>query len=421
MCRSGHGIKETPMNTDTLDSIDGLAAKVRSDFPLLDTEVDGHPLVYLDSAATSLTPRAVADEMMRYYLEISANVHRGKHFLSETASDDVEEARMAVAEMTGFRSNEVVFTANATASLNLVARGLPVRSEDLVLLPMDGHHSALLPWRDRCRVEYVPLAADGRADLERYAALLGEGPRVVVLNHCSNVTGIYSPVAEMARLARAAGTVTVLDAAQSVPHHRVLVPEVDFLAFSAHKMLGPTGLGVLCGRYDQLSRITPSVLGGGVVDWVDLERHDLRKLPHRLEAGTPHIAGIYGLHAAIRYLNAIGWSALADHDRALGRLLLDEAGKRSYLRIVAGSRAERGGIVSVAVSGNARLKSAAQILSDSYGVMCRTGHMCAQPLVDHYTDGEVLRMSAYLYTTSTDVRTVFAALDEVVQVAGSTR
>jgi cysteine desulfurase/selenocysteine lyase len=224
----------------------------------------------------------------------------------------------------------------------------------------------------------------------------------------------------MARLARDAGAVTVLDAAQSVPHHRVRCPDVDFLAFSAHKMLGPTGLGVLCGRYRELSQLIPSAIGGGTVDWVDLYRHDLRKLPHRLEAGTPNVGGIYGLHAAIRYLSRIGWADLADHDRAMGTLLIEEAARRPFLNVVgAGADAVRGGIVSFSVAGNPRLKGAAKILSDSYGVMCRTGHMCAQPLVDHYTDGEVLRVSAYLYTTSADVRTVFAALDDIVQVGGA--
>jgi cysteine desulfurase / selenocysteine lyase len=399
-----------------------LAARIRPDFPLLHAEVDGNPVVYLDSAATSLTPTPVLDAMNRFYNEVGGNVHRGKHHLSETASNDVEQARINVAEFTGFRSNEVVFTANATASLNLVARGIPLTGDDLVLVPLDGHHSAILPWRERVRVEYIPLDEHAEVDLDRYAGLLDLRPRVVVLNHCSNVTGGYAPVAEMARMAKDVGAVTVLDAAQSIPHRRVAIPHVDFLAFSAHKMLGPTGIGVLCGRYEELARLTVPALGGGTVDWVDTERFDLRKLPHRLEAGTPNIAGIYGLDAALGYLSGLGWDAVAAHDRELGTALINEVARRPYLRPV-GARpgADRGAIMSFSVASNPRLKAAAKILSDSYGIMCRTGHMCAQPLVDRFTDDEVLRVSAYVYNTAAEITEVLDAVDDIVGVLGTAR
>jgi cysteine desulfurase / selenocysteine lyase len=406
----------------TVSLADELAAQIRPDFPLLQTDVDGNALVYLDNAATSLTPRPVVEAVNHYYNEVSANVHRGKHYLSETASDDFEQARTAVAELTGYLSNEVVFTTNATASLNMVACGFPLAEDDLVLLPFDGHHSAILPWRQRARVEYVPLGDDAVVDLNRYADLLRRRPRVVVLSHCSNVTGIYAPVARMAQLAKEAGAVTVVDAAQSIPHGPVLSPHIDFLAFSAHKMLGPTGIGVLCGRYDELARLAPQSLGGGTVDWVDTGRFDLRKLPHRLEAGTPHIAGAYGLRAAIRYLAAIGWEKIAAHDRELGSVLLEQAARRPAMRLVGeASSAERGGIASFAIAGNPRLKSAAKILSDSYGIMCRTGHMCAQPLVDRFGGGEVLRVSGYIYNTTAEIGKLFDAVDEIVPVVGTQR
>jgi cysteine desulfurase / selenocysteine lyase len=396
-----------------------LAAKVRRDFPILDTDVDGNRIIYLDSAATSLTPKAVTDEMARYYHQVGANIHRGKHFLSEQASDDVERVRLVVARLTGYMGNEVVFTANATAGLNLVAGGLPLAEDDTVLVSFEAHHSALLPWRARANVRTIPLTDGHDVDHDRYAELLAGRPKVVVLNHCSNVSGTYVPVERMAALAKRAGAITVVDAAQSIGHRAIDTADIDFLAFSAHKMLGPTGIGVLCGRYDQLNRITPSMLGGGVVDWVDAERYDLRKVPHRFEAGTPHIAGVYGLGAAIEYLNAIGFDALAGHDTELGRAMRTEIATRPYLRAVgAAEAADNGAILSLTVDGVHNLKEIAHILSDSYGVMCRTGHMCAQPFVDRMTGDEVLRISGYVYNDTADIAVVFAALDEITRSLG---
>lgn len=410
------------MDSTSAGAAEDLSVRTRDDFPLLSTAVDGNPVVYLDNAATSLKPRQVVDAVTHYYTAVSANIHRGKHYLSETASDEFEVARLAVATYTGFRGNEVVFTANTTAALNLVAQSLPVAPDDTVLVSFDGHHSALLPWRGRARVRHIPLDDGAEVDLDRYADLLRSRPRVVVLNHCSNVTGIYAPVERMARMAKEVGAVTVVDAAQSLPHRKVNCQDIDFLVFSAHKMLGPTGLGVLCGRYDHLATLAPPALGGGVVDWVDTERFEPRKLPHRLEAGTPHIAGVYGLHAALRYLTELGDQALREHDRVLGSVLLTEASTRPRLRVIgAGEHADRGGILSFGVEGSHRLKEMAKILSDTYGIMCRTGHMCAQPLVDRFTDGEVLRVSAYLYNTVHEIKSLFSAIDEVVDVVSATR
>jgi cysteine desulfurase / selenocysteine lyase len=237
----------------------------------------------------------------------------------------------------------------------------------------------------------------------------------VALTHCSNVTGVYAPVKEMAALAKEAGAVTVVDAAQSAPHRRLELEDVDFVTFSAHKMLGPTGVGVLCGDYERLDRLEPYLLGGGVVDWVDLDRYELRRIPQRFEAGTPNIGGVYGLGAALAYLGDIGHAALAAHDRALARRQLEEALARPYLSVIGPTshRVDRAATLSVAVRGTPNLKEIARILSDSYGVMCRTGHMCAQPLVDRLAGGQVLRMSTYLYNTVDEIRGAFAALDAV--------
>ncbi|MGC1283802.1 MAG: aminotransferase class V-fold PLP-dependent enzyme [Streptosporangiaceae bacterium] len=399
-----------------------LASRTRPDFPLLQTTVDGNRIVYLDNAATSLTPRQVTDEMARFYHQVGANVHRGKHFLSEQASNDFEEVRALVAQFTGFQSNEVVFTANATASINMIAAGLQLTPDQVVLVPFDSHHSAMLPWRRCADVRYLPVDRDGLVELDRFAELLRSRPAVVMLNHCSNVSGAYAPVHQMAAMAKEAGALTVVDAAQSIGHRSVRDEHFDFLAFSAHKMLGPTGIGVLCGRYQHLSRLQPTSLGGGTVDWVDTERYEIRKVPHALEAGTPDIAGAYGLGAAVRYLTSIGHEALADHDRAFGAALTAEALCRPYLRVLGPcGGADRGAILSFTVDGVHNLKEIAKILSDSYGVMCRTGHMCAQPFVDRFTDDEVLRVSGYVYNDHDDISLLFSALDAVVMVVGAGR
>ncbi|MFI0418777.1 aminotransferase class V-fold PLP-dependent enzyme [Spongiactinospora sp. 9N601] len=400
-----------------------LPSRIRADFPILETDVDGNRLVYLDSAATSLTPRQVLKEMERYYTEVGANIHRGTHYLSECASDDYERVRLKIAQFTGFRGNEVVFVPNTTMAMNLLAQGLPLRDAATVLVPFDAHHSALLPWRRKARVRCIPVDPGGVVMLDRYADLLRDRPDVVVLNHCSNVSGVYAPLERMARMAKEAGAITVVDAAQSIGHRRVHCPDVDFLTFSAHKMLGPTGVGVLCGRSEYLETVEPAALGGGTVDWVDMKQHVTRKLPHRLEAGTPDIAGVYGLGAAVDYLLAIGHDRLEAHDREMGAALASALSRQVGLRMLGPEpeTADRGGILSFAIVGVHSMKEIAKILSDAHGVMCRTGHMCAQPFVDAFTDDEVLRVSTYLYNGQDDLAVFCAALEETLKAVGAGR
>jgi cysteine desulfurase/selenocysteine lyase len=264
-------------------------------------------------------------------------------------------------------------------------------------------------------VEWLPVRPDGTHDLESYAGLLTRRPALVAVTHCSNVTGRYAPVAEMAALAREHGALTVVDAAQSVPHRRVRLPELgaDAIAFSGHKMLGPTGIGVLAITPALAGRLAPASLGGGVVDWVDQDAWVLRRAPHRYEAGTPHIAGAYGLRAAIDYLDGLGMPDVAEHDRGLAELLYAEAARRDYLSVLCPGPGERSATLSAAVHGIGDLTELARALSDSYGVMCRSGHLCAQPLVDSLAGTAVLRLSAYLYNTRDDIHRAFAALDEL--------
>jgi cysteine desulfurase/selenocysteine lyase len=393
-----------------------------ADFPVLSRDVDGSPVVYLDSAATSLTPRSVVDAVAGYYTGVSANIHRGKHMLSEEASEEYEAARARVARFVGAQANHVVFTANTTHALHLVAAGLPLRPDDTVLVSADAHHSLQLPLRQRAAVRWIPYDATGAVDREAYADLLRGQPRLVALTQCSNVTGGYAPVAELAELARAAGAMTIVDGAQSVPHRAVDLHRLgaDALAFSAHKLLGPTGIGVLALSPRLAEQLSPVLPGGGTVDWVDEAGWVPRRVPYRFEAGTPHIAGAYGLRAAVDYLERLGMAEVAAHDESLGRLLRAEAARRDFVRVLGAGR-EGGGIVSFTLRGVTDLGPVARALSDSYGVMCRTGHLCSQPFVQGRAGGQVLRMSTYVYTSGADVATAFEALDELYSMFGRAR
>lgn len=405
-------------NDNNLDNnLECIAAVSREeDFPIFSREIDDNPLIYLDSAATSLQPRQVVSEMSRYYLEISANIHRGKHYLSEEVSTEYEEGRYKVAQFLGCAGNEVVFVRNTTEALNIVARGLDLAKDDIVVVCTDSHHSNYLPWLGRAEVKLVRVGPQGGVDLEHYRELLKLNPRVVALTHCSNVSGLYVPLDEMIRPAKEVGALVVVDAAQSIPHRRLNVGslDIDFLAFSAHKMLGPTGIGVLYGKQTHLRDMRPFCLGGGMVDWVDTSGYRTRKIPHKFEAGTPHIAGVYGLTEAVKYLEKIGFHRLEAHDLELSKLLFSEAGKRDYLEVAApGPHADRCAILSFKMKGVDDMGNIARMLSDSYGIMCRSGHMCAQPYVDYSFNGDILRASCYLYNNRQDVINLFQALDQL--------
>jgi cysteine desulfurase/selenocysteine lyase len=389
------------------------------DFPVLSRRIDGDAITYLDNAATTLKPRSVIDAVAGYYAQTGANIHRGKHYLSEEASVLYERTRTTVADYLGAASNEIVLTHNTTHGLNMVAHGLAISSNDVVVMPLDSHHSAMLPWRRHAQVQWIRPCPDGALDLNHYHDLLRLRPKVVCLTHCSNVTGHYLPLAPMVMAAKEVGATVVVDAAQSIPHRRLDLATLpaDFVAFSGHKMLGPTGTGVLFGRHEALAGLEPLQLGGGTVDWVDLDGFMMRKIPHRFEAGTPNIAGVIGLHVAIEYLSTLGASRLIEHDLRLGRRLIAEARQRPYIEIMADTdEFERAALLSIGIHGVQNLSDIARILSDSYGIMCRSGHLCAQPLVDSLTDSEVLRISAYVYNNEDDVCRVFDALDEIHEV-----
>jgi cysteine desulfurase / selenocysteine lyase len=392
--------------------------RVRADFPLLRRSIDGERVVYLDSAATTLKPQSVIDAVVDYYTRFTANIHRGRHRLSEEASDRYEEARCRAAQLLGCASNEVVFVRNATEGLNLAAELLGITKQDLVVGFLDSHHSQLLPWQGRGTLKLVQQAASWLPDLDHYRSLLAERPRAVVLTHCSNVTGGYLPLELITRMAHEAGAAVVVDAAQSVAHERLNFSElgVDFLAFSSHKMLGPSGIGCLLGKAEMLRNAKPVQLGGGVVDYVTADTFQLRKIPHKFEAGTPAIEAACGFAAAVDYLEAHGFDAIQAHEAELTEHFLHELRARPRFRLLGPDRVERRApIFSLYVDGLDDLSDVSRALSDSYGVMCRNGHLCAQPLVDAYAGGEVIRISAYLYNTKQELSFALDALDGLVR------
>ncbi|MES9809743.1 aminotransferase class V-fold PLP-dependent enzyme [Streptomyces cinereoruber] len=394
----------------------------RDDFPALRRKIDGEGISYLDNAATTLKPDSVIRAVTEYYETNGANIHRGKHRLSEEASDSYEASRVLIANHLGASANEVVLTRNTTEALNLVAQGLDLDPDAYVVGCMDAHHSQMLPWRRAGRLALTRVDADGRLDREHFRELLRGRPKVVALTHCSNVTGVVHPVAELiAEIRSATDAVVVLDAAQSLPHQRINVREldVDFLAFSMHKMLGPTGVGVLFGRSRLLAGLRPLAVGGGMVDWVDLDGSVDRRTPYVFEAGTPAIASVIGSGAAVRYLEALDPGALHRHERDLAAALVGGALTSPGVRLVGPAElTDRIGLVSLRLDVGVPTGDVARMLSDSYGYMVRSGHMCSQPLVTGLAGGEILRVSAYLYNEVAEITGFYEALNELLSCIG---
>jgi cysteine desulfurase / selenocysteine lyase len=397
------------------------AESIRQDFPILHQQVHGHPLVYLDNAASTQKPRAVIEAMDAYYSRDNANVHRGIHELSNRASEAYDGARGAVARFFGIADEaELIWTRGTTEALNLVAYtwGLDnLREGDEILLTVLEHHSNLVPWqlvaqRTGARLRFLDIDDQGRLDLSGLDDLLTERTRLVSVTHVSNALGTLNPVAEIAARAHAVGAVVVVDGAQSAPHLPVDVSALgcDFYAFSGHKMCGPTGMGGLWGRRALLEAMPPFHGGGDMIEWVELERSTYAPLPSKFEAGTPNIAGAVGMRAAVEYLEAIGRDAILAHERALLRYAVERLGEIPDLTVL-GPRdlSERSGVVSFTLA-DVHPHDLATIL-DSEGVAIRAGHHCAQPLMKRLGVGSTARASFYLYNTPADVDRLVEGLE----------
>jgi cysteine desulfurase / selenocysteine lyase len=397
------------------------AESIRQDFPILHQQVHGHPLVYLDNAASTQKPRAVIEAMDAYYSRDNANVHRGIHELSNRASEAYDVARGAVARFFGIADEaELIWTRGTTEALNLVAYtwGLDnLREGDEILLTVLEHHSNLVPWqlvaqRTGARLRFLDIDDQGRLDLSGLDDLLTERTRLVSVTHVSNALGTLNPVAEIAARAHAVGAVVVVDGAQSAPHLPVDVSALgcDFYAFSGHKMCGPTGMGGLWGRRALLEAMPPFHGGGDMIEWVELERSTYAPLPSKFEAGTPNIAGAVGMRAAVEYLEAIGRDAILAHERALLRYAVERLGEIPDLTVLGPhDLSERSGVVSFTLA-DVHPHDLATIL-DSEGVAIRAGHHCAQPLMKRLGVGSTARASFYLYNTPADVDRLVEGLE----------
>ncbi|HEY7126196.1 MAG TPA: cysteine desulfurase [Ktedonobacterales bacterium] len=405
---------------NTLDRARVLA--IREDFPILKRQVHGKPLVYLDSGASSQKPASVLEAMDHYYRTSHANVNRGVYVLSEEATAAMERARVKVSRFIGSSSaKQVIFTRNTTESLNLVAYswgGANLRQGDTILLTEMEHHANLVPWqllaaRTGALLEFVPITEDGQLNQEEYARLLEQNrPKLVTFTAMSNVLGTITPAKEMIAQARAVGAITVLDGAQSVPHLPTNVQELgcDFLAFSGHKMLGPTGIGVLYGRRDLLEAMPPFLAGGDMIRQVHLRSATWNDLPHKFEAGTPAIAETVGLGAAVDYLNTLGMAWVQQHEQEMVGYALERLQAVDGLTIYGPEAGKRGGVVSFTL-GDIHAHDLAQVL-DSEGICVRAGHHCAQPLMERMDVSATARASFYVYNTPEEIDQLAQALEK---------
>ena len=421
------------------------AARVREDFPLLARRVrDDKPLVYLDSGATSQSPESVITAEGDFYRTVNAAVHRGAHQLSEEATDAYEGARETIARFIGGRADDIVFTKNATEALNLVAyafsnAGAPGAmdgvdeaiaskfalgpGDEIVVTAME-HHANLVPWQELARrtgatFRWIEITDDGFVDLDSAREVITERAKVVAFTHVSNVLGTINPVNDLARIAREAGALVVLDACQSVPHMPVDVAQldVDFLAFSGHKMLGPTGIGVLWGKHELLEAMPPFLTGGSMIEIVKLEGTTFAPPPQRFEAGTPNAAQAVGLAAACDYLEALGMDNVLRHEQDLIQLTLDGLAERPWVSVLGPQDAgARLGAVAFVVDG-VHPHDVGQILDDA-GVGIRTGHHCAWPLHRRLRAVASSRVSFNVYSTADDVEAFLTALDRVPNIFG---
>jgi cysteine desulfurase/selenocysteine lyase len=403
-------------------------ARIRRDFPVLKREVNGHQLVYLDNAATSQKPVQVMAEITRFYRDSNANIHRGVHTLSVEATEQYEAVRERVRALIGAPSpSEIVFTRNTTESVNLVAhswaRAFLEPGDEVVITEIE-HHSNIVPWqmlRDERGIvlRHIPMRDDGTLDLDAARRVIGPRTKLLAVTLMSNALGTIVPVAELAELAHARGALVLVDGAQAVPHIPVDVGALgaDFLAFSAHKMLGPTGVGVLWARGELLEAMPPFLGGGDMISTVTLEQSTWNDVPHKFEAGTPNVAGVVAFGTAIDYLQALGMDRILAHERelteyALGRLV-DVPGLTLYGPL---DPELRGGVVSFGLEG-VHPHDIGQVL-DSYGVAIRAGHHCAQPVMQRLGVPATARASFYIYNDHAEVDALEAAVREAASYFG---
>ena len=398
--------------------------KVREDFPILSREVYGRPLVYFDNAATTQKPLCVLDAMRNEYLNVNANVHRGVHYLSQQATDLHEAAREKVRSFIhAAKTEEIVFTRGTTEAINLVAASFcesQMKAGDEVLVTDMEHHSNIVPWqlqalRRGIAVRHLPISNDGLLDVEAIDRFLTPRTRIVSLAHVSNVLGTINPVKQVIEAAHAKGIPVLVDAAQSAPHTVLDVSrtDCDFMAFSGHKMYGPTGVGVLYGKEEWLDRLPPYQGGGEMIDKVTWEKTTFERLPFKFEAGTPDYVATHGLAVAIEYMSGLGLDAIEAHERDLTAYCMQQLSAIDGLTVY-GPRENHDAVVSFNVDGIHHLDVGT--LLDRLGIAVRTGHHCAQPLMDRLGVSGTVRASFALYNTRAEIDAFVEALQRVIQM-----
>lgn len=395
--------------------------EIRQDFPILQREVYSRPLIYLDNAATTQKPRSVVEAISNEYYSTNANVHRGVHFLSQKATDLHEAARERVRQFINARSTaEVLFTRGTTESLNLVASSFGeafLKEGDEVIVSVMEHHSDIVPWqllreRKGIVIRVIPMDDSGRLDLEAYERLFSERTRLVCVAHVSNVLGTVNPVKQMAATAHAHGAYMLVDGAQSIPHFKVDVQDLDcdFLTFSGHKIYGPTGIGVLYGRESLLEKMPPYQGGGEMIARVTFEHTTYERLPYKFEAGTPDYVGTHALAAAIDYVEALGMDEIAAHERRLTQYAMERLGAIKDMHLY-GTTPDKDAVVAFNV-GNIHPLDLGTLL-DRLGIAIRTGHHCAQPLMQRCGVEGMARASFALYNTMDEIDKLAEGIERV--------
>ena len=402
--------------------------KIKADFPILSQKVNGHRLVYLDNAASSQKPQAVIDAIAKYYQEDNANIHRGLHTLAERATSAYEHSRSRIAQFIGgVEREEVVLTSGTTAGINLLSYSLGeqiIKAGDEILITEMEHHANLVPWvmlakRKNALLKRIPLTKDGRLDLSKLNDLIITKTKIVAISHMSNVLGTINPVAEIAEAAHKRGAVVIVDGAQAAPHMPVNVRElgVDFYAFSAHKMLGPTGLGILYGKQELLENLPPFMTGGEMIREVYFDKITWNEIPHKFEAGTPPIAGAIAFETAIDYLEQVGMENIRQHEIELAGYAIDKLSQIDRLEIQGPHDAQiRGSAISF-TDPNIHPHDISTFL-DSKGIAIRAGHHCAQPLMRTLGKVATARASFYFYNDTDDVDALVDALIEMRKYFG---
>ncbi|UZH56458.1 cysteine desulfurase [Salinimicrobium tongyeongense] len=396
---------------------------IRKDFPILSREVNGKPLVYFDNAATSQTPQQVIDAIVDYYTRYNANIHRGVHTLSQEATDAYEQARIKVQEhFNAAKAHEIILTSGTTHAINLVASGFAylLKKDDEIIVSALEHHSNIVPWQMLCektgaKLKVIPMNEEGMLRMDEYEKLLSEKTKLVFVNHVSNALGTVNPVEEIIQKAHAVGAAVLLDGAQAAAHIKADVQalDVDFYAVSAHKMCGPTGVGMLYGKEEWLKKLPPYQGGGEMIATVTFEKTTYADLPHKFEAGTPDICGGIAFAAALDYMNAIGFEKIAAYEHELleyaTQKLLEIEGLKIY-----GTSSEKTAVISFNI-GEIHPYDIGTII-DKLGIAVRTGHHCAQPVMDFYRIPGTVRASFSFYNTKEEIDTFVEAVKKAKQM-----